>query len=324
MKIKISTISHFQTFSVMKNANFKPSNPFWVLLMIAFFQFANNSNLKAQDQIFYKTGEEQLAKVLEISTTEVKFKKWDNLEGPTITITKTDVWMIKYQNGTKDLIYKQTISATKNKSTETETEEEPVKNRQPKTSTQPQTQWRGVVEPESNKKANPTENEIGTGFYILAGISKPLGDFANPDLGGAKPGFTLGLEEVYRFNNSHFHGVGSLYYARNGCSSYYYDYDLEEFFPVQGTYQTVTSLGGFRIQSIEKETRFYATLLGGYAAINLKLGGANLTRYDYAYALGAGVQHKKLDFSLRYNTITGSTDVLPAINSLTLTAGVRF
>lgn len=60
----------------------------------------------SQDNIVLKTGEEISAKVLEIGTSEIKYKKSSNPEGPTYSIAKSDVFMIKYENGTKEVITK--------------------------------------------------------------------------------------------------------------------------------------------------------------------------------------------------------------------------
>jgi hypothetical protein len=56
----------------------------------------------AQDKITLKNGDEINAKVLEITESEVKFKKSDNLTGPTRIIYKSEVFSIKYENGAKD------------------------------------------------------------------------------------------------------------------------------------------------------------------------------------------------------------------------------
>ncbi len=57
----------------------------------------------SQDVITKKTSEDIQAKVTEITTNEIKYKKFDNLNGPTFTILKSDVLMIRYQNGSKDI-----------------------------------------------------------------------------------------------------------------------------------------------------------------------------------------------------------------------------
>lgn len=57
----------------------------------------------AQDVLTKKNGEDILAKVLEVTTTEIKYKKYDNPNGPTFTILKSEVLLIRYENGTKDV-----------------------------------------------------------------------------------------------------------------------------------------------------------------------------------------------------------------------------
>ena len=50
-----------------------------------------------------KTSEDIQAKVTEVTTTEIKYKRFDNQSGPTFTILKSDVLMIRYENGSKDI-----------------------------------------------------------------------------------------------------------------------------------------------------------------------------------------------------------------------------
>ncbi len=50
-----------------------------------------------------KTGEDITVKVLEVTTSEIKYKKFDNLDGPTFSILKSEVLIIRYKNGTKDV-----------------------------------------------------------------------------------------------------------------------------------------------------------------------------------------------------------------------------
>jgi len=57
----------------------------------------------SQDIITKKTSEDIQAKVLEVTATEIKFKKFDNQNGPTFTILKSEVLMVRYENGTKDI-----------------------------------------------------------------------------------------------------------------------------------------------------------------------------------------------------------------------------
>jgi len=63
---------------------------------------------KAQDVIILTNGDEIKAKVLEIDLSTVKYKKFENLNGPNYFIEKQKVFMIKYENGSKDVITDQT------------------------------------------------------------------------------------------------------------------------------------------------------------------------------------------------------------------------
>ena len=55
-----------------------------------------------QDIIVKKNTDEIQAKILEVGLTEVKYKNWNNQDGPTYIISKSDIFMIKYANGEKE------------------------------------------------------------------------------------------------------------------------------------------------------------------------------------------------------------------------------
>ncbi len=71
-----------------------------VLLICAFcfFQFI----LNAQDTIYKRNGELIPAKVLEINTKEITYKRADLLDGPLFIINKNEIKKIKYVTGTID------------------------------------------------------------------------------------------------------------------------------------------------------------------------------------------------------------------------------
>jgi hypothetical protein len=72
--------------------------------LITILVFLCMPGLRAQDIIIKKNGDEINAKVLEAGTTEIKYKRFDNIDGPVYTIDKSDVFMIKYADGTKTII----------------------------------------------------------------------------------------------------------------------------------------------------------------------------------------------------------------------------
>lgn len=63
------------------------------------------------DIITFKNGEEVKAIVTEVGTSEVKYKKCDNKNGPIYSVKKSEVFMIKYANGSKDFFGNQVASA---------------------------------------------------------------------------------------------------------------------------------------------------------------------------------------------------------------------
>lgn len=68
----------------------------------------------AQDIIVKKDGSIIQAKVSEIGTSEVKYKKWSNQDGPSYAIVKSDILAITYQNGEKETFESTSIETTSN------------------------------------------------------------------------------------------------------------------------------------------------------------------------------------------------------------------
>jgi len=58
---------------------------------------------KSQDTIIKTNGEKIAAKVMVIEIETIIYKKSNNINGPTYNILKSDVYMVKYENGTTDL-----------------------------------------------------------------------------------------------------------------------------------------------------------------------------------------------------------------------------
>ena len=58
----------------------------------------------AQDLIVRRDGQSVKAKITEVNPDNVRYKRFDNLEGPTFTILLSDIQSITYENGTTDSI----------------------------------------------------------------------------------------------------------------------------------------------------------------------------------------------------------------------------
>lgn len=57
----------------------------------------------AQDIITKRNGEDVEAKIVEVNQNDLRYKKANNPDGPTYTIAKKDVLLVRYQNGTNEI-----------------------------------------------------------------------------------------------------------------------------------------------------------------------------------------------------------------------------
>ena len=100
-----------------------------ILFCITFFFCA--INMFAQDVITLKSGEDIQALVQEIGDVDVKYKKFDNPDGPNYSLKKAEIFMIKYANGSKDVFAENNTSSvetTKQAAAPTQTVKSKVSN----------------------------------------------------------------------------------------------------------------------------------------------------------------------------------------------------
>ena len=57
----------------------------------------------SQDNILLKNGEEINAKISEVGESNIKYRKFNNQDGPIYTMSKDEIFYIKYSNGEKDM-----------------------------------------------------------------------------------------------------------------------------------------------------------------------------------------------------------------------------
>lgn len=69
-----------------------------IVLFIAFL-FLNVIYTYADDIIVFRNGDIVNSSVIEITTSDIKYKKSSNLNGPIYSVSKTDILSIKYENG---------------------------------------------------------------------------------------------------------------------------------------------------------------------------------------------------------------------------------
>lgn len=80
----------------------------FILLTSFFLAFFTAS---AQDVLTRRNGEELQVKVTEVTPTEVKYKLFDNPEGPVYTLPKSQVFSVQYQKGQKEVFPEQAPAA---------------------------------------------------------------------------------------------------------------------------------------------------------------------------------------------------------------------
>ena len=81
---------------------------FFLLNIVAYASFPvteiDNIVIEECDNIILKDGNEISAKIIEITPDLVKYKKCGKPDGPMFTIYKSDILMLRYADGTKDII----------------------------------------------------------------------------------------------------------------------------------------------------------------------------------------------------------------------------
>lgn len=75
------------------------------IFYITLFLFTSNL-VHAQDTLYRNDGSKQIAKILEVNETQIKYKPGSNLNGPTYVINRDDVIKIVYESGLVDVVSK--------------------------------------------------------------------------------------------------------------------------------------------------------------------------------------------------------------------------
>jgi len=60
-------------------------------------------SLNAQDLLIFKTDKVEKTKILEVTSSEILYKLYDNIDGPTYRINKSEISTIIYENGITDV-----------------------------------------------------------------------------------------------------------------------------------------------------------------------------------------------------------------------------
>ncbi len=80
-----------------------------IVYTLALF-FLSTVFVLAEDILYFNNGTQQRGTVVEINTNEIKYKKAENPNGPLYIIARSEVQMIEYSNGARDIITANTNS----------------------------------------------------------------------------------------------------------------------------------------------------------------------------------------------------------------------
>ena len=267
--------------------------PFILLYQCSFF------TLTAQDQIVLRSGETLEAKVMEILPSQIKYKRFDHLDGPMVIIEKASVFLIRYENGQSEVINSldgprsqpapEPAPAVSNPITYPAASSNTPRTPTP-TYTAPnsanQTHYRPVV-------ADYNEDE----FLFRAGVSIPMGyEFGT--------GFSLGLERAFYFSpglafTSHISSSlnnGEIYFQFLGNDGYLYEFNGK------GGLLDVNFLVGLQARMRSSGAQGYFTALFGSTWSNFTGDFSEADSY-WSWALGGGggvIFNDQIDLSIRF------------------------
>ena len=84
--------------------NDRLSNRTLTTALMLFVMLLAFNHAKSQGIIIKKNTEEIKCKVIEVEDLKVKYKNWDNVDGPIYGISKSEIFMIKYENRNKETL----------------------------------------------------------------------------------------------------------------------------------------------------------------------------------------------------------------------------
>lgn len=150
------------------------------ILLLALIQICLTGTVLSQDVILKKDNTTVLSKILEVTTTEIKYKKWSNQEGPTYSISRSEVVSINYQNGEVDRFNNNSMITPAPQQTVTYPPVQTV-------NAQPQTTPEKLKSPYARGRVQ---------FSLNGGVAIPMGDFGVTDNNKFCAPFAFGGDEL--------------------------------------------------------------------------------------------------------------------------------
>jgi hypothetical protein len=294
----------------------------------------------AQDFIVLRNGTDIKSKVTELTPTEVKYKAFDNLNGPTITIEKATVFMLRYENGKTEVINVLTTDKPTEKPTEKITEKTAEKTVQKPTEkpTSVAPTPPSVKTPKNTQNAYAKDSTAGFTGAISVGSAFAIGSYAATNLddneraGGAKTGFSVGSQLGYRINKDmRIFLEGQLVVNPYEIKIQ----DARNIYTMRGDWSHFALMVGSDCEwKLSNNMGFYLSSAIGVGFSSMKGDFAKVLEYtktqtratSLATSLSLGLRHNK-HFMFGFSWLTASptfSDFEPAVNSLQLICGYQF
>lgn len=294
-----------------------------IFMTLALLLVGTITTLCAQDFIVLKTGEEIKSKVIELTPTEIKYKAFDNLDSPIITIDRKTVFMCRYANGKTEVITPITTENASNPIVQkTEHSKEVKKEEKPAPS---------VLQPSKESKRGITGS-------VFIGGSLPIGNYANKDLetnekaAGGNVGFNGGLQIGYRFNDKH----SLLCETQWALNSYKIQLeDLRYVYSLHGDWTHISVMPSFRIEvPISNNLDFYSIASAGVWFTSMKgsLGNTfktldiNTKSTSFGYGATVGLTfNKSVNLAIKYMAANPTFEnYKPSVSILQAAIGYQF
>lgn len=303
--------------------------------LLALFLLCITGNATSQDVILKKDNSTIVSKVLEINNTEIKYKKWSNQDGPTYSISRSEVTSINYQNGDVDRFNDNAIT-------------HPVPQQVPQMVPQP-TPQPTVTNPHAQAPVTPNQStpekplspysRSRVQFSLSAGIAIPTGDFGTTDnnkmcaafsffadelekgCGAAKTGFNVGMKlhiPVYKQDKDIIGIPLKLNVMYNGFTDaekrayreqwQYVGLTMNEQYGSNAYQFQVTKYSSYLNYSLMggvDYTHYFSKSFGLFAEANLGLNIAQITSANINNLLGGSIVYVDYDNLIQYHSGDG-------------------
>jgi hypothetical protein len=285
----------------------------------------------AQDIILLKTGDDIQAIVQEIGVDIVKYKKYENAQGPVYSILKTEIFMIKYENGTKD-----TFEQTTPKPATVPPQRKAVENRTAPSQTrhqpQPEANSAAKTQPEANsakpQPALPAQNgrnnayqppipagdknvrfgiQVGAAIPNMSSVDFKPGryfeDFNVLPRFGITGGVLLDIKVTEMFSLQ-----SGLSFTMKGCIREGYtdlfsvddQYEVKEAYVKEILDISYLELPVFFVYNLPVKKDYFNVGVGAYLAYGI--AGKSKNHFSYN---GESIDDEVMDSSLEYNLFSG-------------------